>query len=270
MLKFQLAISALGLAGATLCAQAALTTVATSGSWDGNPPGTLATVMQTLLNDSSYDVNAAANRVADYNSPVTDQTWTVPGILGSGTASTALLLEIAGNAGINSFGIYNLNNGQMLQVFTGSASGVSTETVTFSGGTATVNNQSLYVGSAFGFYLQTAGGPTWYSQQNKNGGDDHMVTLQTAVDRTLNLSASGLGSWAASGSTTESWDPGEYLLGWEDLALQGGDVDYQDMLVKVDAVPVPVPEPTTMIAGALLLLPFGASTLRILRKRQMA
>ena len=33
---------------------------------------------------------------------------------------------------------------------------------------------------------------------------------------------------------------------------------------------VPVPEPTTMVAGALLLLPFGASTLRMLRKRQMA
>src|ERR1017187_516981 len=33
---------------------------------------------------------------------------------------------------------------------------------------------------------------------------------------------------------------------------------------------IPVPEPTTMIAGALLLLPFGASTLRILRKRQTA
>jgi hypothetical protein len=31
-----------------------------------------------------------------------------------------------------------------------------------------------------------------------------------------------------------------------------------------------VPEPTTMIAGALLLLPFGASTLRMLRKRQVA
>jgi hypothetical protein len=31
-----------------------------------------------------------------------------------------------------------------------------------------------------------------------------------------------------------------------------------------------VPEPTTMIAGALLLLPFGASTLRILRKKQTA
>ena len=31
-----------------------------------------------------------------------------------------------------------------------------------------------------------------------------------------------------------------------------------------------VPEPTTIIAGVLLLLPFGASTLRILRKKQMA
>jgi hypothetical protein len=31
-----------------------------------------------------------------------------------------------------------------------------------------------------------------------------------------------------------------------------------------------VPEPTTMLAGALLLLPFGASTLRILRKNRMS
>jgi hypothetical protein len=31
-----------------------------------------------------------------------------------------------------------------------------------------------------------------------------------------------------------------------------------------------VPEPTTMVAGALLLLPFGASTLRLLRKNRTA
>jgi hypothetical protein len=36
-------------------------------------------------------------------------------------------------------------------------------------------------------------------------------------------------------------------------------------------VPIPVvPEPTTMIAGALLLLPFGASTLRMVRKNRTA
>jgi hypothetical protein len=32
----------------------------------------------------------------------------------------------------------------------------------------------------------------------------------------------------------------------------------------------PVPEPTTIVAGAMLLLPFGAGTLRILRKRRTA
>ena len=31
---------------------------------------------------------------------------------------------------------------------------------------------------------------------------------------------------------------------------------------------VPLPEPTTMIAGALLLLPFAANTIRFLRKRR--
>ena len=35
----------------------------------------------------------------------------------------------------------------------------------------------------------------------------------------------------------------------------------------VDAIRV-VPEPTTIIAGALLLLVFGTSTLRVLRKKQ--
>ena len=35
----------------------------------------------------------------------------------------------------------------------------------------------------------------------------------------------------------------------------------QDLLIQS------VPEPTTMIAGALLLLPFGVSTLRLLRRR---
>ena len=38
--------------------------------------------------------------------------------------------------------------------------------------------------------------------------------------------------------------------------------------IYVDDVSVTaVPEPTTMVAGALLLLPFGASTMRMLRRR---
>jgi hypothetical protein len=46
--------------------------------------------------------------------------------------------------------------------------------------------------------------------------------------------------------------------------------DYSDNSGRLDVQLTVVPEPTTMIAGALLLLPFGASTLRILRKTRTA
>jgi hypothetical protein len=54
----------------------------------------------------------------------------------------------------------------------------------------------------------------------------------------------------------------------DDLQMTGPD-NYEVSGV-MDLIATPVPEPTTMIAGALLLLPFGASTLRMFRKRQMA
>jgi hypothetical protein len=51
-----------------------------------------------------------------------------------------------------------------------------------------------------------------------------------------------------------------------------GEVQYQDAdgTHTMDLQLNLVPEPTTMMAGALLLLPFGASTLRILRKARTA
>jgi hypothetical protein len=50
---------------------------------------------------------------------------------------------------------------------------------------------------------------------------------------------------------------GNVLVGDETLQWTGNEFDV-------------VPEPTTMIAGALLLFPFGASAIRILRQRQTA
>ncbi len=40
--------------------------------------------------------------------------------------------------------------------------------------------------------------------------------------------------------------------------------------INVQVYGTPVPEPSTVIAGALLLLPFGASTIRKLRKSRKA
>jgi hypothetical protein len=48
------------------------------------------------------------------------------------------------------------------------------------------------------------------------------------------------------------------------------DLGTRDQPAQDQLAIVPVPEPTTVIAGALLLLPFGASALRILRKKQTA
>ena len=58
--------------------------------------------------------------------------------------------------------------------------------------------------------------------------------------------------------------PGVELIGGDstDLYLGGGTTTFNFML--------DVPEPTTCLAGALLLLPFGASTLRKLRKSRAA
>ena len=64
-------------------------------------------------------------------------------------------------------------------------------------------------------------------------------------------------------------DGPHYVIAFEDLPAGSSDLDYNDFVVQVSGV-VPVPEPTTVIAGALLLLPFGASTLRILRKNRVA
>jgi len=60
------------------------------------------------------------------------------------------------------------------------------------------------------------------------------------------------------------------------VATKNGNPDTYYSAANIDDAPYswvaggnasPVPEPTTMIAGALLLLPFGASTVRMLRRR---
>lgn len=55
-----------------------------------------------------------------------------------------------------------------------------------------------------------------------------------------------------------------------DANLPGGQGWDKASDVNVLVYGTPVPEPTTMIAGVLLLLPFGASTFRILRKTRTA
>jgi hypothetical protein len=52
--------------------------------------------------------------------------------------------------------------------------------------------------------------------------------------------------------------------------LYAGPPEPSGAFSHIDIGGVAVPEPTTMIAGALLLLPFGMSTVRFIRKRRTA
>lgn len=67
-----------------------------------------------------------------------------------------------------------------------------------------------------------------------------------------------------------NWADGYVLVPTTDVTWTGNNPTIkgagQEFILNFTAVP----EPTTMIAGALLLLPFGASTLRILRKNRTA
>lgn len=206
--------------------------------------------MQTLTGNASYDATSPAHRVDDG----VDQVWT--GASGGNVVST-LVLEIAGNRAGNSFGIYNLLNvNDRVQVFAEADAGVA-------GPTSVAVPPSW--GSYFGFYLAN-GNTAFYSRQSDNNGFDYMLTLKNSGPGAITLNTAPFASTWANGSSV-SWNSGEYLLAWEDLPIGGGaEPDYQDMLVKVYATPVP--EPSTLIAGALLLLPFAASTARALRRKQ--
>jgi hypothetical protein len=67
-------------------------------------------------------------------------------------------------------------------------------------------------------------------------------------------------------STPVSGDPYGPYISWADVLDQssiGGSIQGNGYFGAV-------PEPTTIFGGALLLLPFGASTLRLLRRNRAA
>jgi len=83
-----------------------------------------------------------------------------------------------------------------------------------------------------------------------------------------NLDETAFTTWHSftAGTLEAGWNTIDFQL-WDGYSPPGGNNSpggYTGLRVEFNAVP----EPTTMIAGALLLLPFGASTLRVLRRHR--
>jgi hypothetical protein len=179
----------------------------------------LPTSLQDELNNFDGGVNV-------YTGQVDGQVWRSSV---SGNATFTLMLELAGNAPNNAFGIYNIDdpntNPALFQVFPGSATAGYFATAHF--GPSGALRVFLYDNSAtplgftdysnvnrnrFGFYLDGPGG-TFYSDDARNGGNAQAVTYDGT--------GANFGDW---------WEA------FEDLPLQSSDADYNDMILLLQSV----------------------------------
>jgi hypothetical protein len=179
-----------------------------------------------------------------------DAAWSTIGSRGE----IDIVLELAGNAATNSFGVYDLNDPRArLSIFDGNdavgAQAVLRLRQTVDGWRVSVQeagargwtHQFMSTG-AFGFYLSTRSNGTLYSQSSRNAdGVDHLYAYQGTGTPFLSGPLSG-----------EVFTLRDYLLAWEDLA-GGGDRDYQDFVAVVqDVTPVPLPTPVVLLMSGLI------------------
>ncbi len=195
-------------------------------------------------------------------------------VASTGVSENKFLFELAGNAAVNTFGIFDPGNpANMLQLFGGNATtGWSTSLHVFGDGhykatyfdaAANVVGQAdgyLSTANLFGYYLGVPGG-AFFSDASLNeangtypGGAPHMAAYAGDGSTSLTL-----------GSFTGLFASGEFLLAWEDRI--DGDWDYNDMVVLVESVhSVPEPAALGMFGlGALLIGAFVG-----LRRREQA
>lgn len=194
---------------------------------------------------SSIDVNA--------NQANPDQVWSSTD---SGISPVRFVAEIAGNASVNTFGIYDIYSNATVELFNGSdTTGDKIVFEILTDGTVELNLVDTgidFTSSLFGFYLGTPNG-TFYSQESKNGDVDQMVAFQGGHGDYINLPG-------AAGN--KAWTQGGWLLAFEDTAYDSSDKDFNDFVAFIESAS-PVSEP-----GSLALLGLGLAGLGFARRKQ--
>jgi uncharacterized protein DUF4114 len=213
-------------------------------TFGGSGEATLQGSFDSLLGGNA--LHASSDCVADG----ADAAWSTVGSIGQ----LDIMLELAGNAATNLFGVYDLNDPtQRLAIFDGAdAAGdqailrlretVNGWRVSVLGAGASSWTHQVISTSAFGFFLSAQGQGTFFSQTARNAdGVDHLYAYQGTSTPFISGPLSG-----------EVFTPHDYILAWEDLA-GGGDRDYQDFVAVVqDIAPVPLPTPVLLLISGLV------------------
>lgn len=211
-------------------------------SWDGTGNS-----LQDVLDNITVNPSAGNSSVTTTTDAITDawdSYWSLPD--GSQSAAT-MIIEIAGWATSNSFGVFDSDNYLMFaEIFDGSAAPGSSSGIAelkFDNfGAVYINDVSIgvtFTGNSFGYYIDTPGG-RFYSDTGLNSDNfDHMLAYQGKdidIIKIADLAA-------------DLWTNNEFVLAFEDLP-GGGDEDWQDLVLMVDSVQ-PVPVPAAVLLGVL-------------------
>ena len=193
--------------------------------------GTADASLVPILN-SSFEAPVTSS----FNSgPIAD--WTITGTAGVWNPSTYPAANLTAEDGMQ---VGYINGGSVSQVLSSTLQANSTY------------NLGIYVaGRADGLNPGTAYSISLYAGST-------LLTSVTSVAPTASVWTFLTDSYF-SGSSSLVGQPLEIVI-----STPTSQLDFDNVSLGVTAVP----EASTMIAGALLLLPFGASTLRILRRKQ--